>query len=265
VSGLSGVPRVVASDIDGTLVNSKGEVSARTRAALDRAREQGALLIFVTGRPPRWMDSVIEETGASGLAILANGALVYDLGTREIVRQHSLHPASAERLVKAIRAEIPGVTFAVESGEGFIHEPDYLPSWPAPDRAVGDLAQMLRNPVAKLLVKHPHRGPDDIHPIVAEIAGEDATVTYSGDVLLEVSGAGISKASTLEVVCAEHGVGPEGVVAFGDMPNDVPMLAWAGHGVAVANAHTSVFEVADEVTASNDDDGVAQVLERLYK
>jgi Cof subfamily protein (haloacid dehalogenase superfamily) len=265
MSGLSGVPRVVASDIDGTLVNSKGEISPRTRAALDRAREQGALLIFVTGRPPRWMDSVIEETGASGLAILANGALVYDLGTREVVRQHSLDPASAERLVKAIRAEIPGVTFAVESGEGLIHEPDYQPSWPTPEHTVGDVAQLLRSPVAKLLVKHPERGPDDIHPIVAELAGEDATVTYSGNVLLEVSGAGISKASTLEAVCAEHGVGPEGVVAFGDMPNDVPMLAWAGHGVAVANAHTSVFEVADEVTRSNDDEGVALVLERLFK
>jgi Cof subfamily protein (haloacid dehalogenase superfamily) len=261
---LSGIPRVVASDIDGTLVNSKGVVSLRTRAALDRAREQGALLIFVTGRPPRWMDSVIEETGASGLAILANGALVYDLGTREIVRQHSLDAASAERLVKAIRAEIPGVTFAVESGSGFAHEPEYQPSWPTSEAAVGNVAHLLRNPVAKLLVKHPHRGPDDIHPIVADLAGDDATVTYSGDVLLEVSGAGISKASTLAAVCAEHGVGPEGVVAFGDMPNDVPMLAWAGHGVAVANAHTSVFEVADEVTASNDDDGVAIVLERLF-
>jgi Cof subfamily protein (haloacid dehalogenase superfamily) len=259
------LPKVVASDLDGTLVNSKGEVSHRTRAALDRARELGALLIFVTGRPPRWMDSVIEETGASGLAILANGALVYDVGTGEVVRQHSLDAASAERLIQAIRAEIPGVTFAVESGKGFIHEPDYQPSWPVAANAAGDVAQLLRDPVAKLLVKHPHRGSDEIHPIVADIAGTDATVTYSGDVLLEVSGAGISKASTLEAVCADYGFGPQDVIAFGDMPNDVPMLAWAGHGVAVANAHTSVLEVADEVTASNNDDGVALVLERIFK
>ena len=265
MSAAARVPKVVASDIDGTLINSKGKVSLRTRAALDRAREQGALLIFVTGRPPRWMDSVVEETGASGLAICANGALVYDLGSGEVVRQHSLDQASAERLVKAIRAEIPGVSFAVESGVGFAHEPGYVPTWPAPKSAVGDVAQLLLNPVAKLLVKHPERGPDDIHRIVAGLAGDDAIVTYSGDVLLEVSGAGISKASTLEALCVEYGVAPHEVVAFGDMPNDVPMLAWAGHGVAVANAHPSVFEVADEVTASNDDDGVALVLERLYK
>lgn len=257
-------PRVIASDLDGTLVDSRGRISPRTRAALDRAREAGALLVLVTGRPPRWMDSVIEEAGASGLAVLANGALVYDLGSRTIVRQHTLDVASAERLAKAIRSELPGVTFAVETGTGFAHEPDYAPAWPAPETTIGQIAELLVDPVAKLLVKHPERGPDDIHDVVAELVGADATVTYSGDVLLEISGAGISKASTLEAVCADAGVGPEGVVAFGDMPNDVPMLAWAGWGVAVANAHRKVLTVADEVTASNDEDGVAQVLERLF-
>jgi Cof subfamily protein (haloacid dehalogenase superfamily) len=257
-------PRVVASDLDGTLINSEGSLTARTRAAIDRARDSGALLVFVTGRPPRWMNTVIEEAGASGLAILANGALVYDLGRREIVRQHTLDAGSAGRLVEAIRAELPGVTFAVESGSRFGHEPGYEPSWPAPNTAVAAIADLLQDPVAKLLVKHPEHGPDEIHDIVAGLAGDDATVTYSGNVLLEISGAGISKASTLEALCNEAGVGSQEVVAFGDMPNDIPMLAWAGLGIAVANAHPRVLEVADEITASNDDDGVARVLERLY-
>ena len=258
-------PKVVASDLDGTLVDSEGHVSARTRKALDRVRDAGALLIFVTGRPPRWMSQVVAETGASGLAVCANGAMVYDLGSGEVIRQHVLDPVSASKLVDAIRAEIPGVTFAVESGVGFAHEPGYVPTWPAPHTAVAEVDVLLREPVAKLLVKHPERLPDEIHPIVAELAGDDANVTYSGNVLLEVSGAGISKASTLEVLCLEYGVPPAGVIAFGDMPNDIPMLTWAGYGVAVANAHPSVLAVADEVTASNDDDGVAQVLEQLYK
>ncbi|HEX4019418.1 MAG TPA: HAD family hydrolase [Frankiaceae bacterium] len=258
-------PKVVASDLDGTLVDSEGHISARTRRALDQARDMGALLIFVTGRPPRWMSQVVAETGASGLAVCANGAMVYDLGSGEVIRQHVLDPASAERLVEAIRAELPGVTFAVESGVGFAHEPDYVPTWPAPRDAVAEVAVLLQDPVAKLLVKHPERGPDEIHEIVAGIAGADANVTYSGNVLLEVSAAGISKASTLEALCIEYGVGQAEVIAFGDMPNDVPMLAWAGYAVAVANAHPSVMAIADEVTASNDDDGVAQVLERLYK
>ncbi len=256
---------MVASDLDGTLVHSEGWVSSRTRAALDRVREADTLLIFVTGRPPRWMSQVVAETGASGLAVCANGAMVYDLGSGEVIRQHVLDTATAERLVKAIRAELPGVTFAVESGLRFSHEPGYVPSWPAPDTAVAEVAELLRAPVAKLLVKHPDWGPDEIHDVVAEIAGADANVTYSGNVLLEVSGAGISKASTLATLCDEYGVESQEVIAFGDMPNDVPMLAWAGHGVAVANAHLRVLEVADEVTGSNDDDGVAQILERIYR
>ena len=263
---LSALPRVVASDLDGTLVNSKGEISARTREALDLVREKGSLLIFVTGRPPRWMQQVAEETGASGLAICANGAMVYDLGTQQVVRQHVLDEASALRLVDAIRAELPGVKFAVESGLSFAHEPGYAPSWPAPGyTVVAEVAELLREPVAKLLVKHPDHGPDAIHRMVSELAGDEATVTFSGDILLEISGPGISKASTLESLCIEYGVDPSEVIAFGDMPNDVPMLAWAGHGVAVGNAHLSALEVADEVTLSNDDDGVAVVLERVYR
>ena len=97
------------------------------------------------------------------------------------------------------------------------------------------------------------------------IAGNDAVVTYSGDTLLEVSGAGVSKASALAALCAQSLVSAADVLAFGDMPNDLPMLEWAGRAVAVANAHPDVLGIADEVTASNDDDGVAQVLERAFR
>ena len=232
MSGLSGTPKVVASDIDGTLVNSKGEVSLRTRAALDRAREQGALLIFVTGRPPRWMDSVIEETGAVGPC---------DPGQRSAGLRpgHSrgrapAQPGSGECRTAGesdpCRYSGCDVRGGIRRG---LHPRTGLPALvagPGPGRR-GSGADAAQSRWPSCWSSTPTAGPDDIHPIVAEIAGEDATVTYSGDVLLEVSGAGISKASTLEVVCAEHGVGPEGVVAFGDMPNDVPMLAWAGHGV----------------------------------
>jgi Cof subfamily protein (haloacid dehalogenase superfamily) len=256
--------RVVASDLDGTLVRSDGSISERTRAALQNAEAAGALVIFVTGRPPRWMRPVVEATGASGLAICANGALVYDLGRGEIVREHALRTESASRLITALREALPGVQFAVESGLTFGHEPAYEPSWPMPDRRVAEVEDLIADPVSKLLVKHPDKPAEEIHEQVVEIAGEEAVVTYSGDVLLEVSGAGVSKASTLEALCREQGHEAAAVVAFGDMPNDVPMLQWAGHGVAVGNAHEQVLAVADEVTASNDDDGVAKVLERLF-
>lgn len=258
-------PAVVATDLDGTLVRTDGSVSARTRAALRRVERAGSTVVFVTGRPPRWMAPVIEDTGASGLAICANGALVFDLGRGEVVREHPIRPDTTARLVAAIREALPGVQFAVESGLTFGHEPAYVPGWPAADRVVAEVERLVADPVAKLLVRHPDRPPAEIHEQVVRIAGEEAVVTYSGDTLLEVSGAGVSKASTLAALCAERGVGPGGVLAFGDMPNDLPLLAWAGHGVAVANAHPDVLAAADEVTASNDDDGVARVLERVFR
>lgn len=256
--------RVVASDLDGTLVRTDGTISGRTIAALARAEAAGALVVFVTGRPPRWMEPVIEATGASGLAICANGALVYDLGRGEVVREHALQPAAAAELVRAIRAALPDVQFAVESQLQFGHEPGYTPSWPVTDRRVASVEELVAEPVTKLLVRHPDRAPGEIHEQVVEIAGQTAMVTYSGEMLLEVSGAGVSKASTLEALCAERGIRADDVLAFGDMPNDIPMLRWAGLGIAVANAHESVLAVADEVTASNDDDGVARIIEREF-
>jgi Cof subfamily protein (haloacid dehalogenase superfamily) len=260
----SGRFRVVASDLDGTLVREDGSISERTKRALQAAEQAGALVVFVTGRPPRWMWPVVEATGASGLAICANGALVYDLGREAIVREHALGAESAARLVAALREELPGVQFAVETGLTFGHEPGYVPSWPMPNRVVATVEELIADPVSKLLVKHPDRPPREIHEQVAALAGEEAVVTYSGDVLLEVSGAGVSKASTLAALCDEQGFTAADVLAFGDMPNDVPMLTWAGRGVAVANAHEDAIAVADEVTASNDDDGVARVLERYF-
>jgi Cof subfamily protein (haloacid dehalogenase superfamily) len=262
---MTGQPvRVVASDLDGTLVRSDGTISERTRRALRCAEAAGALVIFVTGRPPRWMKPIVEATGASGLAICGNGAVVYDLGSGRIVREHALQSESAARLVTALREALPGVQFAVESGLRFGHEPAYQPGWPTPDHRVAEVEELIAESVSKLLVKHPDRPPEEIHEQVVAIAGDQAVVTYSGNVLLEISGAGVSKASTLAALCVEQGHDPAEVLAFGDMPNDIPMLEWAGHGVAVGNAHEQVLAIADEVTASNDEDGVARVLESIF-
>ncbi|MDQ1635756.1 MAG: hypothetical protein QOJ32_2565, partial [Frankiaceae bacterium] len=167
----SGRFRVVASDLDGTLVREDGSISERTKRALQAAEQAGALVVFVTGRPPRWMWPVVEATGASGLAICANGALVYDLGREAIVREHALGAESAARLVAALREALPGVQFAVETGLTFGHEPGYVPSWPMPNRVVATVEELIADPVSKLLVKHPDRPPREIHEQVAALAG----------------------------------------------------------------------------------------------
>jgi Cof subfamily protein (haloacid dehalogenase superfamily) len=260
-------PRLVASDLDGTLVRSDGTVSARTREAIAAVEDAGATFVMVTGRPTRWMKVVAEQTGHHGMAVCANGAVVYDLHT-ESVRETFLLPGAVGREVAlALRAGIPGIAFAVERlDEPFAHEPAYVPRWDSTDPLLqAPVEELLGSDVVKLLARHEQLGPDDLLAAARAVVGETATLTHSStDGLLEISAAGISKATGLAMLAAERDVSAADVVAFGDMPNDLPMLNWAGLGVAVANAHPAVLEAADEVTASNDDDGVAQVLARWF-
>ena len=261
-------PRVVATDLDGTIVRSDGTISVRTRERLQAAEQAGATVVIVTGRPPRWLAGIAEETGHRGLAICANGAVVWDLHDERVVASYPMQVDVAGEIADRLRREIPELGFAVESvTDGFGHEPHYVPRWTTDDMTVvADLEALLSRPVAKLLARHEGMTADELLARARQVIGaEVATLTHSSrDGLLEISAAGITKATTLTRVCTEHGYAAADVVAFGDMPNDLPMLAWAGHSVAVANAHPEVLDAVDEVTASNDDDGVALVLDRWF-
>jgi Cof subfamily protein (haloacid dehalogenase superfamily) len=261
-------PRVVATDLDGTVVRTDGTISPRTRSALGAARDAGALIAIVTGRPPRWLAGIADATGHDGIAICANGALVYDLHAERVIDARPLDADVIRALMTELRAWVPGVAFAIERVDGqFAHEPDYHPRWePEESTIVGDLEPVLDVPISKLLGRVEGTDSDDLLAMARAAVGEGmATLTHSSiDGLLEVMAYGVTKATTLEQVVGQRGFAAEDVVAFGDMPNDLEMIAWAGLGVAVANAHPDVLAVADEVTLSNDDDGVAIVLERLY-
>ncbi len=260
-------PRLVASDLDGTLVRSDGTVSPRTRDILARVEESGALFVMVTGRPPRWMAQVADQTGHRGLAVCANGALVYDLHTEQVVRKNMIEAASAGQVVAALRRELPGISFAVERGAGgFAREAAYVPRFDneAPVH-VAPVEELLETGVVKLLVRHEAMGSDELLLRARDFVGELAECTHSSlDGLLEISATGVSKATGLAALAQEWGVEAAQVVAFGDMPNDLPMLAWAGHSVGMANAHPDVLAAVDEVTEPNDEDGVALVLDRWF-
>jgi hydroxymethylpyrimidine pyrophosphatase-like HAD family hydrolase len=125
---------------------------------------------------------------------------------------------------------------------------------------------LIAEPAIKLMLRHGELSADALLARARAVCGHLAEFSHSSasDALLEISAAGVSKASALARLCRRHGIAPSEVVAFGDMPNDLPLLGWAGHAVAVANAHPDVIAAADEVTTSNDGDGVARVLERLF-
>ncbi|MCC4321954.1 HAD family hydrolase, partial [Streptomyces malaysiensis] len=111
---------------------------------------------------------------------------------------------------------------------------------------------------------HPELAPDAFLQLARSVAGAHGDFTRSSpSALLEVSGLGVSKASTLARCCAERGISAADVVAFGDMPNDLEMLMWAGTSYAMANAHPDVLAATTHRTASNTDDGVAAVIERM--
>jgi hydroxymethylpyrimidine pyrophosphatase-like HAD family hydrolase len=177
-----------------------------------------------------------------------------------------LDVAAQQRVVQRLRSVAPGLTFAAEYAPGFGHEPGYRHGWDLglTDVRVGPAEQILDRPVAKLLARHATMAADELLALAVEVLGAEVAVTSSSrEALLEISAPGVTKASALAGLAGRAGISSAQVVAFGDMPNDLPMLAWAGRAVAVANAHPEVLALADEITASNDDDGVALVLERL--
>jgi hydroxymethylpyrimidine pyrophosphatase-like HAD family hydrolase len=114
-----------------------------------------------------------------------------------------------------------------------------------------------------MIARHPRLSADELLTHVRSLGLEGFEVTHSGPPFVEISAAGITKARTLEALCLDFGIGPDQVIAFGDAPNDLPMLRWAGRGVAVANAHPSVLAEANDVAPSHEDDGVAVILEHL--
>ena len=258
---------LVATDLDGTLLRSDGTVGERTVRALEALDERGVLVVFVTGRPIRWMEKLWQHVGGHGLAICSNGGIVYDVAAGA-VRSHRPIPVDVGRdVVERLRKEIPGTTFALERTTGFAKEPEYVERFPLPPGApVGPIVEVLDDSTVKLLVRHEELDAETFWAQVEELVGDVVTTTWSSDsAMVEISGFGVTKATTLALLADEHGLGPDNAVAFGDMPNDLPMLEWAGTSYAMANAHPTVLDLADHVAPANDDDGVATVLERLYE
>ncbi|MEU4492864.1 Cof-type HAD-IIB family hydrolase [Streptomyces sp. NPDC023998] len=269
---LPAATRLIATDLDGTLLRDDKSVSQRTIAALAAAEEAGIEVFFVTGRPARWMDVVSDHVHGHGLAICANGAAVVDLHAGgKVLEVRALERDTALEVVRALRDAAPGTSFAVELTTGIHYEPDYPPFHRDPVATIAAAEKLLHAehpdadaPVIKLLAHHPELTPDGFLTLARTVAGELASFTRSSPTaLLEVSGPGVSKASTLALCCAERGISSDEVVAFGDMPNDVEMLSWAGTSYAMGNAHPDVIAAASGRTVANNEDGVAVVIEEI--
>lgn len=259
------LPRLVASDLDGTLLRDDGTVSARTARALRDLAGVGIDLVLVTARPPRWVDD-LSFVPAHGVVICVNGAVVYDVAHGRVLEHLAMDDELVRELAADLRGALPDVTLAAERPAGFATERAYRGHHPVPGDVVraDRIEDTLDGATVKLLVRSAVTPDEDLVAAVDRVLAGRAVVLHSGaGGLAEVHHPAVSKAAALERWAAERGIAADDVWAFGDMPNDLPMLAWAGRGFAVANAHPSVLAAADEVCGANEDDGVAAVLERL--
>ena len=259
--------RLVASDIDGTLIHNDGTLGQST---LDVIHALPVPLVLVTGRPVRWLRQLYDQMPEPVPAVCANGAVVYDPHTDEILRADPLSVDLLLDVTKRLREAVPDVALAVEVEEGrkFWYEKAWPVRWESDTDAVRVLAspeELTSAPAVKLLARSASYGPDEFAELVSRtLAGFAETTHSSNSALVEISAAGVTKAAGLAWLGERQGIRASEVIAFGDMPNDLPMLAWAGHSVAMGNAHPAVRAVADEIGPTNDEDGVATYLRKVF-
>jgi HAD superfamily hydrolase (TIGR01484 family) len=277
-------PRLVASDLDGTLLSSSGEVSARTRAAIDACRAAGIPVVGVTGRGPRLLDSVRAALGGTGIAVLAQGGYVVDFGEHgdrtEVLRTVGMSRDDATAVIAAIEAATGELIVAVEDAaeqaealrplrvqHGF--------DWPYPEPAhlLPRHEVLPVGAVLKVFLRSSRLGEDELLELARGVVDPTvAELTHAGLGFIEVLPPGVTKATGLAVALEHHartipGLTFGDVLVFGDMPNDLPMIeavtAAGGRSVAMANAHPQVLAAAADRTSGSDADGVARYLEAV--
>jgi Cof subfamily protein (haloacid dehalogenase superfamily) len=258
----------VASDVDGTLLASHGALSRRTADELRTLHDEGVVVVALTARPVRLLRVIEPLWSLVRYAVCDNGATTWDTRTGQLVTATTWGPRDLDVLAHELRVRVAALSLALETPEGTIAEHEFA-------RLAGDHIDVAAThtvrvltpdgAATKLMAIAPGYGPEDLCAALAPGLNTRCRLTHSGGAYVEIGLPSTSKAAALAVLCEQWGVQAADVVAFGDMPNDADLLAWAGVGVAMGNAHPAVLAVADDIALSNDDDGVAQWLASLRR
>ncbi|MFF1476186.1 HAD family hydrolase [Streptomyces sp. NPDC058301] len=259
--------KLIATDLDGTLLRSDETVSERTREALAAATAAGAAHIVVTGRSVPWTRHILDDLGYEGLAVCGQGAQVYHAGEHRLLTSVTLDRQLAGLALSKIEAEVGPLALAASrdglDGEVLVGPGYRVHEGSLPFVAFDQVAELWSAPLNKVYIQHPELGDDELARIARQVVGNLVDVVMAGEGVVELLPLGLSKATGLSLAARRLGCRKTDTIAFGDMPNDIPMFGWAEHGVAMANAHDELKAVAHEITASNEDDGIAVVLEQL--
>lgn len=264
--------KLVATDLDGTIIRFEAGISQRTITALNSAHEKGARVLFATGRPPRWLGEIVDAFGTEKFSwvICCNGALLFDLKADKIIKEWEISIPDALEIVARLRRNLPGVTFAMERNDHYVRERRYIPRWDVGMDVIGTetIEEQIDRPFLKLIARctESDLDSDEMLGIATPALAGLATVTHSNpeDSLLEISAYGVSKASALAYVAQEWGIDREEILVFGDNPNDIPMLEWATHSYAVASGHRGAHRAAKNLAPACNEDGVAQIIEKVF-
>lgn len=269
MSLVSGVrPKLIATDLDGTIVTHDGNISQRTIETFTKARDLGVEIFFVTGRPPRWMPEIRDAFGF-GKAICGNGAMLYDLLGDVVLEEWLIEVPDQLETVNRLRAAIPEVSFAVESHNYFHREKAYIPRWDVGLDNIGvhTIEEVVKSPALKMLARcsQQNLSSDEMLEIATRELDGLVTVTHSNphDSLLEISALGVSKGATLSRMAQRLGITADECVTFGDNPNDFSMLEWAGRSYAMSSGHPDGAKYAKSVAGPCEEDGVAIAIEAL--
>jgi hypothetical protein len=266
-----GLPKLIATDLDGTIVRSDDTVSAYTHEVLDQVRAAGIPVVGATGRGPRLLDLSRRDLPAAGHLVLAGGGRVVDLtnGGPATLFERRLDGPTVAAMIDQL-AEVAGPLTVMVEALDHPYAPlwgELDPSWPWPDRVEAvPRPEAFAGEIIKAFVRADGRlDVDELLQLAQQvIPPAAASVTQAGLGFVEICPPGVDKATGLAVVAEALGVDPADVLVFGDMPNDIPMFTWAGWGrVAVGNAHPSLRVLADELTLTCDQDGVAVWLDKL--
>lgn len=252
--------RAIASDLDGTLLREGGVLSPRTLSVLTRCVANGIKVVIATGRARCSAATVLPEELNAATWVCCNGADIYENG--ELVAENCIAPDDAREIIGHIMDLHPGRRmYCGIGGELFSTQP--FSNTGIPVAMSNDLREVVNGPVGK--ISFAIEPGTDVEPLRARLPdGTRLIVTLAGK-LAEIMAAGATKAWGVETAVSRWGIGLNEVVAFGDETNDTEMIAECGLGVAMGNAHPEVKSIADRQTVTNDEDGVARVLESLFQ
>lgn len=258
-------PRLIALDVDGTVLDPETQtISPAVRAAVRRAADAGSQIVLATGRSMLGALPILDELGLrDGVALCSNGAVTVDAASREALTVQTFDP---EPVLAQLEARLPGAIFAAEQvgtgslvtglfAEGELHGP----------QVPAEVADLAAHPVPRMIANWVGHTPAELADVMQGVELPSCVVTIDHyEPWVTVVPAEVTKGATLEKLRTELGVAAEDTFAAGDGDNDVQMLVWAAYGTAMGQAPETVKAVADEVTGSVSQDGLAAALTRWF-